>query len=222
MTAPQQPLNAEVRHDVETLWNFHVLDSGDIRADFLLVLGSHDTRVADRAAELYLVEHAAPVVVVTGGAGKVTSQEWARPEAEVYAELLEKAGVPRSAILVETKASNTGENLDFSRTLIEQREVPHGTGAIVSKPYMARRALATADKRWPRVSWLAKPPRVALWEYPTAEVPLLRMINLMVGDLQRLLVYGEKGFQVPVEIPGQVWAAYERLVAAGFDQYVIR
>jgi hypothetical protein len=44
----------------------------------------------------------------------------------------------------------------------------------------------------------------------------------MVGDLQRLSVYAEKGYQVPVSVPDDVWAAYDRLVAAGFDSQVIR
>lgn len=215
-------LSAEVRRDVEALWNFHVLDSGSVQADFLIVLGSHDSRVADRAAELYLTHRVAPLVVVSGGAGKVTSKEWVRSEAEVYAERLEAAGVPRSVILVEAKSTNTGENFDFSRTLLEQHDVPHSSGVIVSKPYMARRAMATARKRWAQVDWYAKPPTTGLRDYPTEEVPMTRMINLMVGDLQRLRVYAEKGFQAPVEVPAPVWSSYERLAAAGFDQYVIR
>ena len=48
------------------------------------------------------------------------------------------------------------------------------------------------------------------------------MVNLMVGDLQRLDVYAEQGFQVPQEIPDEVWAAWQELVDAGFDQFVIR
>ena len=44
----------------------------------------------------------------------------------------------------------------------------------------------------------------------------------MVGDLQRLRVYAELGYQVPVEVPAEVWAAYERLAADGYDRYVIR
>jgi hypothetical protein len=43
----------------------------------------------------------------------------------------------------------------------------------------------------------------------------------MVGDLQRLRVYPEKGFQIPQEIPADVWAAYEELVRAGYDKYLI-
>src|SRR5215471_20025935 len=52
-------LTPEDRSDIVTLWNFHVMDSGTVAADTLLVLGSHDLRVADRAAELYLDERAA-------------------------------------------------------------------------------------------------------------------------------------------------------------------
>ena len=44
----------------------------------------------------------------------------------------------------------------------------------------------------------------------------------MVGDLQRLRVYEEKGFQAHVDVPSHVWEAYRRLADAGFDRYVIR
>ena len=44
----------------------------------------------------------------------------------------------------------------------------------------------------------------------------------MVGDLQRVKVYAEKGFQIPQEIPGDVWAAFEALVAAGYDSRLVR
>ena len=43
----------------------------------------------------------------------------------------------------------------------------------------------------------------------------------MVGDLQRLRVYAERGFQVPVEVPEQIWETYERLARAGYDRYVL-
>jgi hypothetical protein len=43
----------------------------------------------------------------------------------------------------------------------------------------------------------------------------------MVGDFQRLLVYAERGWQTPQEIPDDVRAAYERLVAAGYTRHLI-
>jgi hypothetical protein len=43
----------------------------------------------------------------------------------------------------------------------------------------------------------------------------------MVGDLQRIREYPARGFQVPQVIPEDVWAAYEALVAAGFDRHLV-
>jgi hypothetical protein len=44
----------------------------------------------------------------------------------------------------------------------------------------------------------------------------------MVGDLQRIRVYAEKGYQIYQEIPDDVWAAYEELVRAGYNQHLVR
>ena len=44
----------------------------------------------------------------------------------------------------------------------------------------------------------------------------------MVGDLQRIRIYPALGFQIPQEIPDDVWEAYERLVAAGYDSRLVR
>jgi hypothetical protein len=44
----------EIAHAVETLWNYHRLDTGtDTRTDVGIGLGSHDLSVATTTAELY-------------------------------------------------------------------------------------------------------------------------------------------------------------------------
>ena len=43
----------------------------------------------------------------------------------------------------------------------------------------------------------------------------------MIGDLQRIRVYPERGYQIPQEIPDDVWAAFEALVAAGYDGHLV-
>jgi hypothetical protein len=47
------------------------------------------------------------------------------------------------------------------------------------------------------------------------------VISIMVGDLQRVREYPARGFQIPQDIPHDVWAAYEELVRAGFDRHLI-
>ncbi len=212
----------DVLADGKVLYDYHSLDSGPVSADVIIVAGSHDLRVADRAAELYLIEGAAPLVVCSGGSGKVTGKIWSQPEGALYAERCAQLGVPVSALIVEPLATNTGENFTFSRAILDANGTAARTGIIVSKPYMARRAWATASKQWPLDKWFTRPPRISFDEYPSEDVPLERMLNLMVGDLQRLRVYAAKGFQAPVEIPENVWQAYERLVSAGYDSFVLR
>lgn len=216
-----QDLSIQDRVDVESLWEFHVLDSGPVKADIILALGSHDLRVADHAGELFR-SGAAPLVVVTGGAGKVTGKVWSRSEAALYAERISALGVPDESLILEDLSTNSSENFSFSRGLLADKGIDLRSGIIVSKPYMARRALATAHMHWSELTWFARPPLMNVWDYPTSDVPLDRMINLMVGDLQRLRVYAEKGFQAPVDVPEDVWSAYERLAARGFDQFVIK
>jgi hypothetical protein len=58
-------------------------------------------------------------------------------------------------------------------------------------------------------------------EYPTAEIPLEKVINIMVGDLQRIKYYPARGFQVEQEIPDEVWSACEQLIAAGYNKHLM-
>jgi hypothetical protein len=47
------------------------------------------------------------------------------------------------------------------------------------------------------------------------------IINVMVGDTQRIREYPKKGFQIEQDIPDGVWAAYQRLVELGFDKHLV-
>lgn len=226
MTAPasrDEPMIDEgVRRHARVLWDYHNLHSDmPNRADFILAMGSHDLRVAERAAELMLSE-IADVLVTSGGSGKVTGDLWAKSEGELFAEVARQLGVPATAILIENHAKHTGENITLARNLLLSHGLPATAGIIVAKPYMKRRSLATALKQWPSVEWFVDGPQLSFEEYPSPEVPERRMIELMVGDLQRIDVYAQQGLQVEMAIPAVVRAAYEELVRLGFDRFVIK
>lgn len=44
----------------------------------------------------------------------------------------------------------------------------------------------------------------------------------MVGDLQRIDVYGKNGFQIAQEIPDNVWKAYNKLIDLGYTEQLIK
>ena len=90
---------------------------------------------------------------------------------------------------------------------------------------MERRSFATFRKMWPEKEVLVTSPQVSFEEYlgGYANEVLSKddVINIMVGDLQRIKLYAEKGFQIPQEVPHEVWSAYEELVNAGYHQRLV-
>lgn len=210
-------VDARARELARIIWDHLVLTGPLSQADVILALGSHDTRVAVHAARLWH-EGWSPLVVVSGGRGKVTSG-WEETEARVFGRVARELGVPGTALLLEETAANTGENITASRRLLEERGVAVGSGILVAKPYMTRRALATARRQWPGVGWTASAPELGFEAFRADE---RQFIELMVGDLQRMVVYAERGFQVPMPVPAAAWAAYEELARLGYDRHVIR
>jgi len=213
-------ISEEAKALAQQLWDYHHMGHHPGPSDCIFVLGSHDLRVANRGAELYL-QGWAPVLIFSGGLGNVTKGIWTETEADKFAGIALEMGVPKEAILVENQSTNTGENVSFTQRLLAEKGLDPQSFLVVQKPYMERRSYATIKKHWPDKELLVTSPQIPFSSYPTAEIPLERVINIMVGDLQRIKVYPEKGFQVYQEIPDAIWSAYEQLVALGFDKHLI-
>ena len=217
-------MRREIRELAERLWDYHHVNHGLERSEVILVLCSHDTAVAERGAQLYLGGWA-PLLVFSGGLGGITKNLWSEPEAELFASIARDMGVPESDILVETRSTNTGENVRFTRELLAARGLSPQSLILVQKPYMERRTYATFKNYWPEPRAVVTSPQVSFEEYlksySNSALTEDDVVGIMVGDLQRLRVYPEKGFQIPQEIPADVWAAYEELVRAGYNKYLI-
>ena len=214
-------ITQEVLVEARKLWDYHHLYHKPAPSDCILVLGSHDLRVADRGAELYL-EGLAPILLFSGGLGYLTKGLWTEPEADQFARIALDRGVPSEEIFIENRSTYTGENIQFSRQLLEEKGLHPASFLLVQKPYMERRSYATFKKQWPDKELLVTSPQIAFENYANEEIPMERVINSMVGDLQRIRIYPEKGFQIPMEIPDEVWAAFERLVAWGFTNHLAK
>ena len=209
-----------ITDDARTVWDYHHVGHAVVPADCLIVLGSHDTRVAERGAQLFL-EGYAPLIVFSGHLGALTSGVWTRPEAEIFAEVAAAMGVPRERMLLETRATHTGENVELTRRLLREHGLSVRSAIAVQKPYMERRTLATFRQRWPELQVVVTSPQIDFESYPNHEISRDDVIHIMLGDLQRLSLYGAKGWSAPQEIPAEVKAAYERLVAAGYTRRLI-
>jgi uncharacterized SAM-binding protein YcdF (DUF218 family) len=213
-------ITREITSLAKKLWDYHHMNQSLEKTDYILVLGSHDLRVAERGAELYLQGYA-PLIIFSGGLGRLTQDIWKESEAEKFAQIAEEMGVPREVMIIENKSSNTGENILFTQQLLKEKGLNPKSFIVVQKPYMERRTFATFKKHWSDRNLIITSPQITLEEYPNIEIPLEKVINIMVGDLQRIKIYPEKGFQIFQEIPDDVWQAYEQLVKLGYDKQLI-
>lgn len=214
-------IDQETIHLANILWDYHLMKHTLEKSDAILVLGSHDLRVAGRGAELYL-QGWAPLLIFSGGLGNFTQDMWKEPEADQFARIAEESGVPPHAIIVENKSTNTGENIQFTQRILAEKNIHPTSFIVVQKPYMERRSYATFKQHWPDKKLVVTSPRISFEDYPNEEIPLERVINIMVGDLQRIKEYPAKGFQIYQEIPDHVWDAYEVLVSKGFSNHLMK
>ena len=217
-------MDDRIRALAQTIWDYHHLDHQLAPADAILVLCSHDKAVAKRGAELFLQE-LAPLLIFAGGLGVITRHLWHEPEADQFAAIAVEMGVPRERILVENRSTNTGQNVLFTKRLLAETGLDPRTFIVVQKPYMERRSYATFKKVWPEKDLLVTSPQVSmdeyLSEYSHDALTPDDVVGIMVGDLQRIRLYPAKGFQIHQDVPDEVWRAYEHLVNAGYDKYLI-
>ena len=213
----------DVNSVLQIIWDYMRVGHKLRRADCIFILCSHDIRVADYAIDLYKAGYA-PWLLFSGG---VIQQDaalkvfWDKPEAEYFASRARAAGLPADRILIENRSRNTGENFKFTRQLLQARGLGFQSFIMLQKPYMERRVLATALKHWRGVDFVVSSPPLSLHDYLNGDLPRDAVIQHIVGDFQRVKVYGENGFQAPQEIPAEVWAAFEQLVALGYDERLV-
>nr|WP_086828506.1 YdcF family protein [Streptomyces sp. NRRL B-24572] len=213
-------LSERAREDAQLLWDFQLMGHEPRPCSVLIGLGSHDLGVADATVHLYR-RGLAPVIVFTGATSPTTRDRMPRGEAEHYRERALELGVPDGVVLVEPRARNTGDNIRFSRELLAERGVDVASVLLVSKPYEERRAYATARKVWPEVEVVSASSAMTLTEYVGSVGDARLVLDMLVGAVQRLMAYPAQGFMIPMEVPGPVVAAYERLREQGFTRRLL-
>ena len=118
------------------------VDSGPVKADAFVVLGGTVDRPV-RAAELFKEGEAHKILV--SGFGNAVSNE----------HTLERDGVPKTDIILESKSRTTRENAEFSIALL--RQMGAHKVIIVTSWYHSRRALACFEHYAPDITFYSRP-----------------------------------------------------------------
>ncbi|MCX4541902.1 YdcF family protein [Streptomyces sp. NBC_01565] len=213
-------ISEQVWADAELIWDFHQMHHEPRPCSVAVGLGSHDLGVADTAVDLYR-RGMAPLIVFTGATSPTTRARMPRGEAVHYHERALELGVPPEDVLVEPNARNTGENIRLVRALLEDTGRPIDSVLLVSKPYEERRAYATARKLWPEVEVISASTPMTLNEYVESIGDPKLVIDMLVGAIQRLQLYPNQGYMIPLSVPSTVTTAYRSLRDAGFTSRLI-
>ncbi len=220
MSTVNVTLTDTIHADVETLWNYNHMGHELRPCDIGIGLGSHDIGVAAFTAQLY--HHGLfPQIVFTGANAPTTVDHFPYGEAVHYREHAIELDVPAEMILTETRAQNTGQNIECTRQLLADAHIEICSAIMVSRPYQQRRVFATCKKVWPELNVICASQPLPLQEYLETIGDAKLTIDTMVGDTQRHELFAEYDYAIPQQLPDSVRAAYHRLVDAGFTSRLL-
>ncbi len=209
-----------VLEDAQILWDYHQMHHEPRNTDIAIGLGSHDIGVAEHTADLYH-QGRFPLIVFTGANAPTTIEVFPRGEAVHYAERAIQLGVPDDAIIIEPHATNTGDNFTRTRELLDSKGIQPQSATIISRPYQQRRAYATCRKLWPELDVVCASRLLPLLDYIASIGDQDKVINMLVGDTQRIWVYADQGFAAPQVVTPDAMSAFGRLAAAGYTRRLV-
>ena len=173
------------------------------QADAIFVFGHYEPQVAHHAAELWK-KGRAPLIIISGK-GRDAIPKGFETEADSYKSLIVTDGVPESVIILEKESTNSLENVVMG--MAEARKIGVNPKSVIlcAMPPLLRRSCATFRKQFPKVTVYG-----SAFTMPTEWFTPKRIIRLL-GEIQRLNEYAEKGDIVKVEIPNDVLSAAEKI-----------
>ena len=212
---------------VRILWDYMILHHTVVRCDAMILLGNRDERTALRAASLY-ARGFAPTIVISGGISSKNDnlRGYKQTEADHFADIMQGNGVPSHAIFLERYAQNTGENIILSHNLLCANAQNVRSILLIQKPYMERRTYAAFMKQWPNANLLEKvivsSPPISIDEWFSQNNDFSADVSVIVGDVQRMKVYAERGYQISQDTPKKVEEAMIFLISRGFNKHILQ
>jgi uncharacterized SAM-binding protein YcdF (DUF218 family) len=159
----------------------------------------------------------APRLVLSGKIGNWTKHLWNIPKAHIFKARALANGIESNRIYLEDQATNFGENIAFVRKLMPDLE----SVTFITKPNSALRVNLTVPIQWPGIKFFVDAPGFAFPEEVSNLIGVFGVINEMVGDIDRIIRYPSKGFQLPHQLPQEVLKSWEALVKDGFDHHLL-
>ena len=209
-------MQSDVMAHAQSIWNYMRAGRQRFTCDAIVVCCSYDLRVCDYACDL-LRQGLAPQLVLTGRLGNWTRHLWNMPEAYIFRDRALKLGVDPSRIRIEDQATNFGENIAFVRRLLPAVR----RAVFLTKPNAVLRVALTVPVQWPELSAHVDSPPFEFPQEVSQVIGVIGVIHEMVGDLDRIMQYPSRGYQIPHQPPREILVSWKALIEAGFREHLL-
>jgi len=188
---------------VKILLDFLCLKDQLKKSEAIFILGGSSLNPVKKAAQLYQNKISDKIFFTSYG-GTFTNQDWKEGEAKMYYKTLRTLGVADKNIFWEEATANTLDEAKYAISFMKKCGVDPKTVILVSRPVHQRRAFATFKKQNPGVSFI---------NIPADEKLSIdkKLIERLIGEMQRLEKYAEKGDLEPQPLSHKLHSAWERL-----------
>ena len=217
-------VNKEIIKPLEEIWNYMKLNMKIEKSDLIIGCGCMNLEIPVKCAEL-LKGNYAQNILFSGGLGKLTTSNFDRTEAEIYKDIAIKEGIKPNKIFIENKSTNTGDNFRFSLKIIEKYKIKSDKIIIVHNNLSQRRTLSVARAIIKDKKLIITSPDKTFSQFieklsNVTEERKQNIISVIVGDIQRLIIYPQLGWQTENNVPETIIEDYYKLKNMGYDKYI--
>lgn len=215
-------MEQEVIEKIKILYDYMNINDKLEKCDFIMGCGCANLAIPKRCAELYFKGYG-KYIVFAGGLGKTTKHLFSKPEAQIYKEIALKCGVPEQKIIIEDKSTTTPQNFKNTIKILEQEKRKYSRIIIVHSVITTRRTLATAKAYLGDTKIYMTTVKTTFEDFidKLKKKELLNeTICVLVGNIQRMIIAPQMGYQIEEVVPSQVLDAYHYLKQKGYTKYI--
>ncbi len=214
-----------IYESLKTIFDYMSLNQEVKKCDVLIGCGCSSLDIPIVCSDLYK-KGLSKKIIFSGGYGKVTKDKFQKQEAVIYKEIAMKEGIREEDIYLEKESSNTFENFLFSKRIMDDNHWHVDSILIVHNKAYERRILNTAKKIFPEKEIRITSKNISFEEYfeklkskSSSEREII--ISVLVGNIQRMILYPQLGIQVEEDVPDKVMKSYYHLKSLGFDKDIL-
>jgi len=199
------------KKQAEEIFNYLYLQEDETKSDIIIGFGHFDLQIPKHCGDI-LSKGYSDTIIFTGGVGAGTA-DLNKPEAFAFLEVFKNQKYPYNPnkILTEPNSTNTGENIQFAEKILREKnpaftfEEGIEKAIIVANPYRQRRVYLTCINYYPEVKFInCPPPSDFEMEMDKFEDKGFDLIDLLIGEIDRLEKYQHMNYIASVNIPEEI------------------